>query len=413
MYVEVTTDRGRRYAVRMGQRLTVGRGSAASIRVLADRVSRLHAALELTPEGLWVTDLGSRNGTFLSNARLAPHQPVRACARDTVRIGGCALELRTLEEDEVAARSRARTRRLDEPLLPRDEFEVLGEIGRGATGRVYAARERRSGLEVAIKVLHNEFAPDLQERFVREGEAMVRIRSPYVVRLYHVRRLAKRLFLVMERVNGVSAKDRLCGGPFPVPEALKVCEDAARGLHAAHQAKVIHRDVKPANLLITAEGRAKLADFGIAKVVDSLESLTKTGEGLGTLAYVSPEQAQEAKGVSPQTDLYSLGATLYHLLSGRPPIVPKSLKSFFALLEGPLPSVRSLVPELPPAVVYLVHHLLEKDPAHRPPDAAAVAEELRRLREEHYPDFGAVLDQSSADEETLLPPEDLSRARER
>jgi serine/threonine protein kinase len=166
----------------------------------------------------------------------------------------------------------------------------------------------------------------------------------------------------------------------------------ARGLHAAHLVGVVHRDIKPANILIGAEGSAKVGDFGIAKELDSMESLTSTGEGLGTLAYVSPEQAQEAKSVTPKTDLYSLGATLYHLIGGRPPFIPKSAKVLLAILDQAPPSLHTLRPELPPGVVYLVHHMLEKDAENRPASALVVAEELRRLLDEHYPEYQEKLD---------------------
>jgi serine/threonine-protein kinase len=123
-----------------------------------------------------------------------------------------------------------------------------------------------------------------------------------------------------------------------------------------------------------------------------MESLTSTGEGLGTLAYVSPEQAQEAKAVTPQADLYSLGATLYHLIGGRPPFIPKSAKVLLAILDKAPPSLQTLRPELPAGVVYAIHHMLEKKPEDRPSDAPYVAGELRKLLDEHYPEYQERLD---------------------
>jgi serine/threonine-protein kinase len=181
-------------------------------------------------------------------------------------------------------------------------------------------------------------------------------------------------------------------GSLPLAEALKIGEDAARGLHAAHQVGVVHRDVKPANILLSAEGYAKLGDFGIAKELESMESLTSTGEGLGTLAYVSPEQAQEAKSVTPATDMYSLGATLFHMVAGRPPFIPRSASVLLAILDQSPPSIQTLRSDVPPGVVYIIHQMLEKNPLNRPDCALGVADDLKRLRDKHYPEFQRKLD---------------------
>jgi eukaryotic-like serine/threonine-protein kinase len=178
-----------------------------------------------------------------------------------------------------------------------------------------------------------------------------------------------------------SAEAALEGGPLPLPAALKVAEDIARGLDVAHRGGLVHRDIKPANILVTPQGLAKLSDFGIAKALGTLEStLTVTGQGLGSLDYVSPEQAEDAKRVSPASDLYSLGATLYHLLAGKPPFEVKSVADLVRVFDEPPPPLRALRPDCPPEVVALVERLLEKEPDDRPPSAAAVAERLLELR---------------------------------
>jgi serine/threonine protein kinase len=376
----------------MGQRFVLGRGRDVAIRLEDDKVSRKHVSLELTPEGIVVTDLASRNGSYLSDQILAPNEPKLANLEDSLMIGGHEFHIMLRGVDERTRRERAQTCRLDEPLLPREEFEILGEIGRGATGRVYAARQKLLRRNVAVKVLKVECDEESRTRFLREGSTMVKIQSPYVVEVYDIRIVGDRVYLVMELINGLSAKDRTYGSPMDVAEALKIGEDVARGLHAAHLVGVIHRDIKPANILISSEGSAKIGDFGIAKEVDSMESLTSTGEGLGTLAYVSPEQAQEAKAVTPQADLYSLGATLYHLIGGRPPFIPKSAKVLLAILDKAPPSLQTLRPELPAGVVYAIHHMLEKKPEDRPSDAPYVAGELRKLLDEHYPEYQERLD---------------------
>ena len=392
MQIEVTVRQGRevgrRYVIRMGQRFVLGRGRDVTVRVQDEKVSRRHVALELGPEGLMVTDLGSRNGSFLDGRQLTGHEGKLAHTDDVLQIGDHVFQLQMSGVDERTKRERARTRRLDEPLLPRDEFEILGEIGRGATGRVYAAHQKLLGRNVAIKVLRQDVDPDEEsrQRFMREGRVCCKISSPFVVEVHDVRLSDGRIYLIMELINGLSVKDRLFGGPLPIPEALQIGEEVALGLAAAHTAGIIHRDIKPANILLTPEGRAKLGDFGIAKELDALESLTATGKGLGTLAYVSPEQATEAKQVDFKTDLYSLGATIYHMIAGRPPFLPSSAKVLLEILDQPAPSLLKYAPACPRVVAEIVHGLLEKDPTKRlPPHAPAVASALRKLRRELYP----------------------------
>jgi serine/threonine protein kinase len=406
MHAELTLETGhgagRRFVIRMGQRFVLGRGRDVSIRVDDEKVSRRHVALEVTPEGLYVTDLGSRNGTLLDNQLLKGNERTLTNLDAELQLGAHRFGISLRGVDETTRRERAQTRRLDEPLLPREEFEILGEIGRGATGRVYAAHQKLLKRNVAIKVLRSECDDETRERFVREGTYMVKIDSPYVVKVYDVRLVGDRIYLVMELVNGLSVKDRLYSGPLPIPEALKIGEDVARGLMAAHELGIVHRDIKPANVMLTAEGSGKLGDFGIAKELESMESLTSTGEGLGTLAYVSPEQAQEARSVGAQTDVYSLGATLFHMIGGRPPFIPKSAKVLLAILDQAPPSLQGLCPEAPPGVLYLIHQMLEKRPEDRPQGARRIAEELKKLREEHYPLYGRNLEQTMGDSGELL-----------
>ncbi|MBX3472090.1 MAG: protein kinase [Planctomycetes bacterium] len=383
--VEAGRDVGRVFVVRLGQSFTVGRGSDVAITIDDERVSRRHAALELRPEGLFVTDLGSRNGTFILGRPLTANQPLLTAPGDVLELGAHRLRLDIQGLDERSRRERQRTQRLDEPLLPQEEFELLGEIGRGATGRVYAARQRLLDRLVAVKVLRSDLGEDEegQRRFLREARVCVKIDSPYVVQVHDVRMVYGRACLIMELINGPSAKDRLAGGALPIAQVVRIGLDVANALQAAHKVGVVHRDIKPANILLVPDGPAKLSDFGIAKELDSVESLTATGEGLGTLAYVSPEQATEARSVTPKTDLYGLGATLYHLAAGRPPFLPTSAKVLLEIMDRPPPPVTSFRPDCPSDLAALIHQLLEKDPARRPASAAAAGERLLGLHLRH------------------------------
>jgi len=261
-----------------------------------------------------------------------------------------------------------------------DDYENLGLLGSGAAGKVYAARHRQSGRQVAIKSLLTAVRddPKARERFAREGK--VRLDSPYVVQVHEARVEDGTAYLVMERVEGTSLRERLQAGPLPLPDALRIAEEVALGLAVAHRAGIVHRDIKPANLLLTPDGSTKITDFGIAKLLASnASSLTASGQGMGTLTYVSPEQAENAKHVSPAADLYSLGATLYHLLAGRPPFLP-SPNIIMEIFEDDPPPLGTFCRDCPKGVAELVRRLLEKVPDDRTPNASAVANKLREER---------------------------------
>ncbi len=261
----------------------------------------------------------------------------------------------------------------------RDDFERLGELGRGGAGTVFRARHRATGREVAVKALVDKVSdePTARERFLRESR--VRVESPHVVQTLDVRVEQGQVYLVLELCPGGSLEERLRLGALPIAQSLQIGEQIALALAAAHEAGVVHRDVKPANVLFASDGAAKLGDFGIAKVLQGERSLTATGTGMGTLLYVAPEQAEDAKRVSPAADLYALGATLYHMLAGKPPF-PPGPDLIRAIFEDDPPPLARARPDCPAEVARLVHRLLEKDPDDRPPSARVVAGKLRTGR---------------------------------
>ncbi|MBX3467845.1 MAG: protein kinase [Planctomycetes bacterium] len=365
LLVEAGVEAGRRLALAPGQRVVTGRAEDAGLPLRDEGCSRHHAAFALDAQGLTVTDLGSKNGTRVNGAPLTAGAPAPLRPGDLVEVGGHRLRV-------VAAPAPARVR---------DEFERLAELGRGGFGAVFAARHRASGRLVAIKALAQRLDASAAARFARE--ARVRVDSPHVVQVLDVRVEEGQVYLVMELVQGRSLEAALKAGPLPLPAALKAGEELALALSAAHRAGVVHRDVKPANVLLDAAGTVKLADFGVAKVAGET-TLTASGTGMGTLTYVAPEQATDAKHVSPAADLYALGATLYHAIAGRPPFAPGP-DLVRQLFEEDPPALHRVRPECPADVAALVHRLLEKEPDDRPRDAAQVAERLRERRLRHYP----------------------------
>jgi serine/threonine protein kinase len=385
LQIERGADRGWRHLIKAGQRLTIGRGHEVAIALEGDTlISRRHAAIELREGRLTLEDLGSRNGTYLAGKRLAARTPVVLAEGDRFEVGNHVLRVVGLVADAGAAAPVD----ADLPPLPAEEFQLLGELGRGAMGTVHAARQRLLDRRVAVKVLRDEGSDEAHARLVVEGQTASRIRSPHVVQVHDIRLLRGRVCLIMELIDGPSVKDRLrTAGRLPLAEALKIAEHVALGLASAHAVGVVHRDVKPANILLGPCGAAKLTDFGIAKDLLARDgsALTDSNLGLGSLPYVAPEQAAGAKRAGPAADCYGLGATLYHLLSGRPPFRPTCPQALLKLVDTPPPPLADLAPDCPADVARLVHALLEKDPAVRPSDAARVARELHELRARHAP----------------------------
>lgn len=258
-----------------------------------------------------------------------------------------------------------------------DRYELLQKLGGGGMGMVYKARDRRSGRLVALKFLSESLAEDqvIRRRFHREARAAAALEHPNIGAIHGVEEQDGRLFLVMPFYGGGTLKQRLAGGPLSVADAVFCAIQIAEGLSLAHGWGIVHRDIKPANLVFADDGTLKILDFGIAKVGG--EKLTRTGLVLGTLSYMSPEQASGGT-VDHRTDLWSLGVVLYEMLAGRPPFAAPTIEQLFrAVRSGDTPRVRDTRPEVPEPVEAVVCRLLERDPDRRYPDAGAVAEALR------------------------------------
>ncbi|GIW88391.1 MAG: hypothetical protein KatS3mg108_2715 [Isosphaeraceae bacterium] len=261
------------------------------------------------------------------------------------------------------------------------DFLLGRRLGRGGMGEVYLARQLSLNRDVALKVLTTdpETDPVALARFEAEAQAAARLSHPNIVHVYAVGHEAGVRFIAMEYVPGRTLRDRLRDEQPTIPAAVEIMRQAARALAAAHAAGLVHRDIKPDNLLLTPDGQVKVADFGICLRADSQAPLTRTGITPGTPLYMSPEQVQ-GKPLDHRSDLYSLGVTYYHLLTGRPPFrgdnpVAVALKHVH---ETP-PPIQPLRPEAPRTLINLVEQLLEKDPARRPASAAEVAATLDRI----------------------------------
>jgi tetratricopeptide (TPR) repeat protein len=284
----------------------------------------------------------------------------------------------------VTAGAAGGTRRPTNRAVPAIEgYEVVGELGRGGMGVVYRARQvllnRPCVLKMILAGVHAE--AEAVVRFLAEAEAVARLQHPNIVQIHNIGEADGLPYFELEYVEGGSLDRRLDGTPWTAPRAAALVEALARGVAEAHRVGIIHRDLKPGNVLLAADGTPKVTDFGLAKALGSDAGLTRTDSILGSPGYMAPEQATgKAKLVGPLADVYSLGAILYELLTGRPPFVGTTVLEILEQVKTiePVPPSR-LVPGLSRDVETLALKCLQKEPARRYESAAALAEDLRRF----------------------------------
>lgn len=259
------------------------------------------------------------------------------------------------------------------------EYEILSKIAEGGMGAVYKARHSRTGMIVAIKVIAKDTArnPVLLQRFKQEFDAARLIDHPNVVKAleYHAH---PQPYIVMEFVDGESVGQRLQRrGAFEEQEAIRYIAQVCEGLQRAHKQGLVHRDVKPDNILITRDGQAKLTDLGLVKDIEADLNLTRTGRGLGTPHYMAPEQFRNAKHVDVRSDIYSLGATLYAMVTGVIPFENTNpLDCWMRKIRNEFPSPRELNPKVSERVDWAIRRAMSAEPERRPASCREFLEDL-------------------------------------
>jgi hypothetical protein len=277
----------------------------------------------------------------------------------------------------------------DKPLPARlgealgDAYTIEGEIGRGGMGVVYRARDERLQRRVAIKVLPPElaFQKDIRERFTREAQTAARLSHPHIVPIHTVGEGQGLVYFVMGYVDGESVAARIRRrGRLPVDEARRIMMEAADALSAAHALSIIHRDIKPDNILLEgSRGRVMVTDFGIAKALSSTSGATLTGAGvaIGTPAFMSPEQAAGEREIDGRSDVYSLGVVSFQMLTGDLPFTAPTVAGILMKqITEPAPDIRNRRPDVPEDLALAVSRCLEKDPENRWPSADALRRSL-------------------------------------
>jgi formylglycine-generating enzyme required for sulfatase activity/tRNA A-37 threonylcarbamoyl transferase component Bud32 len=266
------------------------------------------------------------------------------------------------------------------------KYEIHGELGRGGFATVYKARDPNLNRTVALKVLHSYWSNDLSfaARFQREAQAAAGLHHPHIVPVYEADEVEGQLYIAMAYLPGHTLRDLLAAeGPLSLERALPILSQVAEALDYAHERGVIHRDVKPANIMVQERGQkahATLLDFGLVKAMEQSTVLTSQGTLLGSPEYMAPEQAdpERAAEIGPAADRYALGVVAYHMLAGRVPFPGNTPGTLNAHEHKPVPPPRSLRPELPEPAAHALLKMLAKAPADRYPSACAFVEQLDR-----------------------------------
>ena len=302
-------------------------------------------------------------------------------------VAECGVATPTLDTPAAEAFADLSAASATEPMLPTllgDRYRTGRVLGEGGMARVFLAHDVKHGRDVAVKVIRAEVAVSLgRERFLREIAIAARLRHPNIVPLFDSGDANGVLYFVMPFEAGPSLSARLSAdGPLPIAQALSVLRDVARALQYAHDQGVVHRDIKPDNVMMSG-GAAVVADFGIAKAVSAAQTgttgsaITQTGAGIGTPAYMAPEQAVGDPATDQRADIYSFGCLAYAVLTGKPPFTGMSTHQIIAAhVTTVAPNVSVARPDVPPVVAQLVARSLEKDPALRPQTAASLVEVL-------------------------------------
>ncbi|MEE8142045.1 MAG: serine/threonine-protein kinase, partial [Planctomycetota bacterium] len=259
-------------------------------------------------------------------------------------------------------------------------YTVEGELGRGGMGVVYKAQDPKLGRSVAIKALPvlSEEDPENTARLQQEARVLASLNHPNVAAIYGLEEIEGKHHLVLEYVPGESLQERLERGPMGVEETLRICSQIAEGLETAHEAGIIHRDLKPGNVKVTEEGKVKVLDFGLAKLTKGATSFfaadpsaatisgahTEAGVILGTLSYMSPEQAR-GKSVDKRTDIWSFGCVMYECLTGEVPFLAETSSDTIVSILEQEPIWEELPANTPPEIRYLLQRCLEKEPKKR------------------------------------------------
>ena len=346
--------------------MIIGRASLSDIPLIEKKASRTHARTEMAHGNVFIEDLNSTNGTYLNDKKIT--KKAKLSFGDIIRVGECKLRFESDNQELI-------------PVI--EGYDIIKRVGLGGMGMVFKARQLSMDRIVAIKVLNERFSSDPKfiDRFISEARAAGRLNHPNIIRAHDVSHFGEVHYFCMEFVDGIDVRGVLKEwGQVPIPFAVDIMLQAAEALQYAHNERLVHRDVKPDNLMVTSKGIIKLADLGIAKSFDRNDEGNAESSIVGTPHYMAPEQVLK-KPVDHRADIYALGATMYHVISGRTPFAGGDMRELLrAHVNKPAPSLREHTPSVPAALDKLIVSMMSKDPDERPIDMNVVCKILERIK---------------------------------
>jgi serine/threonine protein kinase len=364
--------RGDTFRITDGGRLHVGRDPSADIVLTDTLVSRKHLSLEHRSAGVFAVDADSLNGMYVNGERVTE---ARLRPGDKIQAGECLLSF--LEDDE---------RRTSGGLVGRTiaGYRIVERLGRGGMGTVYKATQLSMDRSVAVKFLASELTldPEFVDRFVREARAAGRLSHRNIVGVFDTGRCHGLCYYTMEFVPFGSIRDQIAGGQkLPVANVLPMMVDVAHGLIYAEKKRVVHRDIKPDNLMIGYEGIVKIGDLGIAKTLLDAPAVAQADGVFGSAHFIAPEQAL-GRDIDCRADIYAMGATFYRVLTGRTLFGGESQKRILLkqIHEKPV-RIRDVEPGVPKELARIIKRMIRKNPDKRYRSATEFCGDLERLAE--------------------------------
>ncbi len=406
-------DRGKEMEFPSGKKIVIGRDPGCHIQLADAEISRLHCEINHEEDGFYVTDLNSRNGTLVGDERIT-----KAKLHDgfIIELGVTRLEFRTRVQREARVSEKfhepavAAIRRPSAKLgatkptqakpveAEKDPFEgrilgdfkIISRLGGSDSTYVYKAIQQSKNRLVALKVLPPEMAinKSAMKRFVRGAKSGSQLRHPNIVRILGGGMSEGVYYIWMEYVEGQSLRALMeAAGPRGRMDArttLNIAIQICEALVVAHEKRIVHRNIKPGNILISKDGVAKLGDLGLAKTVEEQggSDITDPGTILGTLNYMSPEQIQDAGVVDHRSDIYSLGASMYTMVTGVEPFAaPTTLDIIIHIQKTQVEPVAKYNPDLPEEIGAIIHKAMAKDPNDRQQSPQELLDALRQARQ--------------------------------
>jgi eukaryotic-like serine/threonine-protein kinase len=324
---------------------------------------------------------------------LAAQEDARKDDRDPEPVEDIMVSKGFMSQEEVRAVKTAlgrmtRDEEKSEPLRI-GNYEIIGKVGDGGLGTVYKARQISMSRDVALKVLHKKWLQDeeFKKRFLLEARLAGRLSHQNLIQVYDVGRDRTVYYFSMEFVDGETVEDMIeRDGPLEPQKAIDFVIQVLRALTYIKNFDIVHRDIKPGNMMVTRKGVVKLGDFGFVK--SKLDPMISTeGEVLGTPDYISPEQAMGLENIDWRSDQYSLGCSLYHMVTGKPPYEGSGSSVMRQHIKSELPDPRTINPKIPDAVVQLLERMMAKDPNDRYQDSDQFFEDLELVKMGHDPNI--------------------------